>query len=82
VHTVYAYAQNLSTLLLEPAVGQPERGDLVGSYAGEGEEVEGEDHRLLPSELAQGDLFPRVGGEGEVRSPLSYLYHEDTSQVC
>ena len=61
VLAVRAYAQNLGTLLLEPGVMLPERGDLVGSTACEVEDMEREDHVLLALVLAQGDLLAGLG---------------------
>ena len=70
---VAAYAQNLGTLLLELRVVLPERGDLVGSPAGEIEYVKGQDYVLLPPVLAQADRIAGLGGKAEVRGPLPYL---------
>ena len=57
---VAAYAQNLGTLLLELAVGQSERGDLVRSTACEIKYVKGKDYIFLAFELTQADLLPRL----------------------
>ena len=70
---VAAYAQNLGTLLLELRVMLPERGDLVGSTAGEIEYVKGQDYVLLPPVLAQADRIAGLGRKAEVRGPLPYL---------
>lgn len=49
---VTANAQNLGIFLLEPGIGQVERGGLVGSTTGKVEDVKGEDYVLLSLELA------------------------------
>ena len=78
--TVTAYAQDLGTLLLKPGVGLAEGGDLVGSTAGEIEDVEGEDYALLSLELAEGDLLAVLVQKVELRSGLSnFRRHLNTS---
>jgi len=58
--TVAAYAQNLGTFLLELAISQSERGDLVRSTACEIKDVEGKDYVVLSFELTQANLLSRL----------------------
>jgi len=57
---VYAYAQNLGILLLNPAVVSPEGGRLVGSPGGEIKDMERQNNMLVAFVLAQAYLL--VGG--------------------
>jgi hypothetical protein len=79
--TVTAYAQDLGTLLLEPAVVLPEQGDLVGSTTGEIEDVKGQDHIFLPLVLAQADPLAILREKAKVGSSLSYFCRHRCSSL-
>ena len=72
---VGANTQYLGILLLEIRVGLSERGDLMRSASGKGEDVEGQKDVLLPLVLAQSHAIAGVGGQREVWSGLSDVYH-------
>ena len=56
-----AYTQYLGIAFLEIRIGDPERGDLVGSASCEREDVEREDDVLLSQELAESYVFTGMG---------------------
>jgi hypothetical protein len=72
-YVVTANAQHLGTLLLDPGVVDPEQGCLLRSTSGEVEYVEGKDHMLLTSVLAESDFAMIWGGKLEVRRFVTYL---------
>ena len=66
MYGIAADAQHLGIILLEPAVSLPEESCLAGSTRGEIKDVEGKDHRLFTSILAEG-YFPVLwGGKLEI----------------